>query len=205
MVVFLVPALRKKLLKYKHMRRQILIFSLLILGLVLAAWFHFGNQPSENPPPDANPPPPEITDFMSCADAGNPVMESWPRQCRTADGRTFTEDIGNETDKLDLIQCDSPRPNALVTSPLQIAGQARGYWFFESDFPVMLFDGLGNELARGPASTQEEWMTEDYIRFMAELTFEEPETETGELHLLRDNPSGLPENDDLLIVPVRFK
>jgi hypothetical protein len=32
----------------------------------------------------------KITDFTSCVAAGNPVMESYPRQCR-GDGRTFTE------------------------------------------------------------------------------------------------------------------
>lgn len=34
----------------------------------------------------------EITDFDSCAAAGNPVMESYPRQCR-ANGITYVEDI----------------------------------------------------------------------------------------------------------------
>ena len=34
-----------------------------------------------------------VTDFQSCAAAGNPVMESYPRQCRHTDGRTFTEVI----------------------------------------------------------------------------------------------------------------
>ncbi len=35
----------------------------------------------------------EIRDFDDCVAAGNPVMESYPRHCRTDDGRTFTEDI----------------------------------------------------------------------------------------------------------------
>lgn len=35
----------------------------------------------------------EIRSFEECAAAGNPVMESYPRQCRTPDGRTFTEEI----------------------------------------------------------------------------------------------------------------
>ena len=30
-----------------------------------------------------------ITNFDECAAAGNPIMESYPEQCRTADGRTF--------------------------------------------------------------------------------------------------------------------
>lgn len=33
-----------------------------------------------------------ISSFAECAAAGNPVMESYPRQCR-ADGRTFVEDV----------------------------------------------------------------------------------------------------------------
>jgi len=36
----------------------------------------------------------EITNFQECIDAGNPAMESYPRQCRDPIGdRTFTEVI----------------------------------------------------------------------------------------------------------------
>jgi len=35
--------------------------------------------------------PAEITNFEECANAGYPIMESYPRQCRTPDGQTFTE------------------------------------------------------------------------------------------------------------------
>jgi hypothetical protein len=41
----------------------------------------------------------EITDFEECVEAGNPIMESYPRQC-SANGRTFTEMlIGGERDE----------------------------------------------------------------------------------------------------------
>lgn len=36
----------------------------------------------------------EISSFEECVEAGYPVMESYPRQCRIANGTTFTEDIG---------------------------------------------------------------------------------------------------------------
>lgn len=36
-----------------------------------------------------------IDSFQECANAGYPVMESYPRQCR-ADGQTFTEHIDGE-------------------------------------------------------------------------------------------------------------
>jgi hypothetical protein len=39
-----------------------------------------------------------ITNFDECVAAGNPVMESYPRQCRTTDGRLFVEEIANMPD-----------------------------------------------------------------------------------------------------------
>lgn len=34
-----------------------------------------------------------ISNFEECAAAGNAIMESYPRQCRTKDGRHFVEDV----------------------------------------------------------------------------------------------------------------
>lgn len=42
--------------------------------------------------------PGSIDSFAACVDAGNPVMESYPRQCGTRDGRTFTEPVEIEDD-----------------------------------------------------------------------------------------------------------
>lgn len=38
-----------------------------------------------------------IDSFEDCVDAGNPVMESYPRQCRTSDGKHFVESIPMQT------------------------------------------------------------------------------------------------------------
>ena len=38
----------------------------------------------------------KINSFEACALAGNPIMESYPEQCRTADGRTFTRELSAE-------------------------------------------------------------------------------------------------------------
>lgn len=45
--------------------------------------------------PRVNPPQPVVANFEECAAAGNPVMESYPRQCRTEDGRIFVEEVGD--------------------------------------------------------------------------------------------------------------
>lgn len=144
------------------------------------------------------------TDFFDCVEAGNTVMESYPRQCRTEDGQNFTEDIGNEMDKIDLIRLDSPRPNQEISSPLALTGEARGTWFFEGDFPVILKDNEGNEIATGIASAKGEWMTAEFVQFQAVLMFDSSELERGDLILQKDNPSGLPEHEDSLRVPVLF-
>lgn len=145
-----------------------------------------------------------ITNFEECVAAGNPVMESYPRQCRAGD-QIFAEDIGNELEKTNLITIDSPRPNAVITSPFEVSGQARGTWYFEASFPVKLLDGNGEQLAITPAQAQGDWMTENFVPYKATLEFTAPAADTGTLVLEKDNPSGLPENADSLIVPVRFR
>ena len=47
-------------------------------------------------------------------------------------------------------------------------------------------------------------MTDAFVPFSAELSFEKPTTSTGTLVLERSNASGLPEHDAELRVPVRF-
>lgn len=113
--------------------------------------------------------------------------------------------------KADLIVLATPVPLQTITSPLQISGEARGYWFFEGDFPVVLTDWDGLIIAEGFATAQGEWMTEAFVPFTAELEFISPYMvdgpefmQRGSLILQRDNPSGLPENDDALEITVRF-
>jgi len=100
-----------------------------------------------------------VNNFEECIAKGYPVLESYPRQCRTPDGKTFIEDIGNELEKQNLIRVSKPRPNEIVESPLK----------------------------------------------SATLPFAVPSASKGKLILEKDNPSGLPEHADELIIPVYFK
>lgn len=117
------------------------------------------------------------------------------------------ESIETETttkDTSDQIKVTKPLPDQFVESPLTIEGEARGTWFFEATFPVKLLDVKGEVIASNPAQAQDDWMTEDFVLFKAELIFEKPSTDTGILILKEDNPSGLPENDASIEIPVRF-
>ena len=145
-----------------------------------------------------------VTTFEECVAAGNPVMESYPRQCRAGE-ETFIESIGNELEKTDLIRIDTPRPNQTISSPLTITGEARGNWFFEASFPVVLTDWDGKIIAQGIAQAKGEWMTTDFVPFEATLTFAvdtNAYSDKGSLILRKDNPSGLPQYDDALEIPV---
>lgn len=96
-----------------------------------------------------------------------------------------------------------PTPNATVSSPLTVTGEARGTWYFEASFPVRLLDANNNEIAVAPAQAQGEWMTTDFVPYQATLTFTAT-TPTGTLILEKDNPSGEPQNADSISIPVQF-
>jgi hypothetical protein len=102
------------------------------------------------------------------------------------------------------IRISAPLANARVDSPLAIRGEARGSWFFEATFPVVLLDANGKELAKHYATAEGEWMTDAFVPFMATLEFAKPTTPSGTLVLERANASGLPEHAAEVKVAVRF-
>lgn len=105
----------------------------------------------------------------------------------------------------DMIQVKTPQPGTVIRSPLTVRGEAKGPWYFEGDFPLLLKDNEGEILARGVASAKGEWMTTDFVPFVGKLVFTAPEARLGELILQKDNPSGRRELDDSLTIPVRFR
>ncbi len=175
---------------------KIIIGFLIIIAIILLLIISKQSKVNEVP----------ITNFNECVDAGNAIMESYPRQCKTKNGVNFVEDIGNEIEKMNLIRLESPRPNEIIKSPLAIKGEARGYWFFEASFPVYLTNWDGLIIAEGIAQAKEEWMTENFVPFEVTLNFIKPEYgDRGTLILKKDNPSGLPEHDDALEIPINFE
>jgi glucose/arabinose dehydrogenase len=107
-----------------------------------------------------------------------------------------------ETEDLRLYAPDPAEP---LSGNVEIRGETPGTMFFEGDFPVRLEDDAGNVLATSIATAQDEWMTEDFVTFTSEISFTKPETNSGALVFIKDNPSGLPENDKEIRVPVTFE
>jgi hypothetical protein len=68
------------------------------------------------------------------------------------------------------VRVTSPLPNTFVTSPLTVTGEAAG-WYFEGSFPVTLVNWDGLIIAEGVATAQGDWMTSEFVPFVATLTF----------------------------------
>lgn len=108
-----------------------------------------------------------------------------------------------------LVVISSPRPGQAITSPLTVKGKARGPWYFEATFPIMLVDWDGKIIAEGYATAKDEWMTEEFVPFEGTLNFTDPSwgddfSKRGALILQKSNPSGLPEHAGAVEMPIRF-
>jgi hypothetical protein len=174
-----------------------LIVLLLAAGALVAAYGRFSGAPKIDPT--------TVTSFEACA-AAYPVMESYPRQCRTPDGRTFAEEIAvlpvYENASADDIVVDLPNPGGVTGKSFTVTGKARGPWFFEASFPVELQDAAGTVIATGIAQAGSDWMTTEFVPFTAPITAPETYIGPASLVLRRDNPSGEPERDAAVRIPI---
>lgn len=177
------------------MKKIIIAIFILFIIIVGALIFDFGRKDDT-----------KTINFKECALKGYPIQESFPRRCVTPEGVSFVEEADQikVQDKSDLIKVVSPIPDEVVKSPLLVSGTARGNWYFEGSFPIKLVDENGIEVASGISKAEGDWMTVEFVPFKAELIFKTPISKTGKLILKKDNPSGLPQNDDEIAIAVKF-
>lgn len=189
-----------------------LIFFLSLVAFSATAFYVFTTRNQTTTPLNTEPTPtqiPEITNFEECVAAGFPVMESMPRQCR-AGTETFAEERKVTATPVSSpsadIQISSPQEGAAVSSPLTVTGQAVGNWYFEGQFPIELSNQDDIIIASASAEAQEDWMTESLVPFKATLTFQGQSAGSDlTLALKKANPSGLPQNADIVRLPLTVK
>ncbi|MCS7183941.1 MAG: PQQ-dependent sugar dehydrogenase [Patescibacteria group bacterium] len=132
------------------------------------------------------------------------------------DGRGYPRENDDKIIKIDpsiilkedisrLIQVELPKENTVIKSPLIIKGKAKGIWFFEGNFPVILTDKKGNIVSQGYVSAKDNWMTENFVPFEGKIEFKNNINIDGYLIFKNSNPSGLPENDFYFKIPIKFK
>lgn len=121
------------------------------------------------------------------------------------DTESAQQEITYNNSSADLITVEAPLPGATVGRSFSITGKARGYWFFEASFPIQIVGQNGEVLATTIAQAQSEWMTEDFVPFKAEADIPTNYTGPAALILKKDNPSGMPQNDASISLPVTIE
>lgn len=187
------------------MKANLILAVLVIAAIAGALWFM-----TKQEEPVAIIDDTTILSFLDCEAAGYPVMESYPRQCKTADGRSFTEELPAPDPtyvnaSADLIRVTTPTPGSVTGKPITVMGEARGNWYFEASFPIEVRDAAGNVIATGIAQAQGDWMTENFVPFVATVQIPANYIDEAVLVLMNDNPSGMPENARSISFPITIE
>lgn len=103
------------------------------------------------------------------------------------------------------VSVETPKAGATVGKTFAVEGMAPGNWYFEASFPIQVRDKDGAVLGRAIAQAQSDWMTTELVAFKTTVTLDTAYVGSATLILLRDNPSGLPENDDALEIAIVIK
>lgn len=95
--------------------------------------------------------------------------------------------------------------NDVIESPVEVEGMAPGTWMFEGQMSVRVEDPNRNVLGEDVLKAEGEWMTEELVPFSGTVSFEVPNgLGTGYVVFEKSNPSGMPENEGKVEIPVRF-
>lgn len=165
------------------MRKTYILISILAVVIVaVAVWMNLGSKSIQ--------PIACTTEAKLCPD-GSSVGRTGPK-CEFAvcpNGLQYTNSSA------DLINIKSPLPNDFVKKEFSITGEARGNWFFEASFPIVVLGKDGEVLAQTHATAGGDWMTENFVPFTADIKIPASYVGPAKIILKNDNPSGLPERD----------
>lgn len=116
----------------------------------------------------------------------------------------------SSTTSSDLIHVVSPQSGSTISSPVTITGEARGTWYFEASFPIVVVDWDGKIIGTGHAQANGDWMTTEFVPFTATVTFDKPanvgpQSIRGSIILKNDNESGQASTSKSIEIPILFQ
>ena len=120
----------------------------------------------------------------------------------TSDNNPPSTPAPNATPLHEKVVVTYPKANESVPKKFTVTGKAPGNWFFEASAPVMVVTPDSDKVFQGHAETLGDWMTTELVDFKAEVSVNPAYSGPATLVFLKDNPSGLPENDDSLEIPI---
>jgi len=119
---------------------------------------------------------------------------------------TATTPTASSTEPLSTsVYISAPLSGATVGKTFTVSGTAPNGWYFEATFPIQVRDPNDNLIGSGQGHAQSDWTVAGPVAFTASITLDGTYTGPADLILLRDNPSGLPENSDEVTMPITIK
>lgn len=113
-----------------------------------------------------------------------------------------TQEETEPTPLHDKVKVTSLQSGSTVTAAFTVKGEAPGNWYFEASFPIEVLDAAGNSLVQTHAEALSDWMTTEQVPFSADINIDTQYHGPATLVLRKDNPSGLPEHEDSLEIPI---
>jgi len=117
------------------------------------------------------------------------------------------EENGEEvlSEKGNKLVLENIKDGDTVDEGFEVKGSVSGEWFFEGVFPVRVLNQQGEIVKSFSATTQDDWLTEDLVKFSFKLDTQLEEESIVVLRFEKANPSGLEENDDTVDITVTIK
>ncbi len=104
----------------------------------------------------------------------------------------------------DFIVVDSVDVGDKIKSPLTITGKARGSWFYENAFPILIHDENGVPVGRGIALAEGTPAPGEFVPFKGIVTFEIFGQKGTVVLVSNDDPRGGSEGIRTVSIPVSF-
>ncbi len=148
--------------------------------------------------------PKNILTFEDCANAGNLVVATNPRECHTKQGQLYIEE-DNRVALSDYIVVTDPKPYFTVTSPFKVEGKAKGIWYGNNRLTVRLTDSGGKTIIEKSVFALTVVSQDVWVPFVAAVDFSAPNIERGKLLIEKASLVDIPGKNGPLVIPVRFK
>lgn len=89
-----------------------------------------------------------------------------------------------------------------VSGKIEADGILKGGYFFEGNIPISILDANKNVLRITNGTATTDWMTAEPVSFNTTLDFTGLTAGPAYIEIHNDNPSGLPENDKFILIPI---
>ena len=117
----------------------------------------------------------------------------------------ITSDTESENESNNpLIKIYNPKSESFLRSPIEVNGEARGSWFLDGVFDVLVKDENGKIIGEGVARALGDWVTASFVPFEGSITFEKPTTPKGNLIFRKRNILNSDKEEDVYSIEIVF-